>query len=59
MKMDHSSFPWLTDPLNRHFEAGRKAVQYVYGVEPDLTRDGGSIPAAITFQVSRYAQFLS
>lgn len=29
---------------------GRHAVQRVYGVEPDLTREGGSIPVTLTLQ---------
>ncbi|KAK5642967.1 hypothetical protein RI129_009134 [Pyrocoelia pectoralis] len=35
---------WSEDPFHPHFIAGRKATKHVYGVEPDLTREGGSIP---------------
>lgn len=44
----------LTPPLSplscSDFQAGRRAVQRVYGVEPDLTREGGSIPITLTFE---------
>lgn len=30
--------------------AAAKAVETVYGVKPDLTREGGSIPVTLSFQ---------
>ena len=42
---------WMSDPNHPHFLAGRRATRLVYGVEPDLTREGGSIPITITLQV--------
>lgn len=30
--------------------AGARAVEKVFGVQPDLTREGGSIPVTLTFQ---------
>jgi Cys-Gly metallodipeptidase DUG1 len=33
-----------------HIVAAAKAVQDVFGVEPDLTREGCSIPITLTFQ---------
>lgn len=65
--------PWMADPKDPNFIAGRKAMKQgewktfigyclftnelwllllcaVYGVEPDLTREGGSIPVTLTFQ---------
>nr|CAD7396350.1 unnamed protein product [Timema poppensis] len=42
---------WVSDPNNPNYLAGRKATQLVYGVEPDLTREGGSIPVTLTLQM--------
>ncbi|KFD53855.1 hypothetical protein M514_05361, partial [Trichuris suis] len=62
----HSGRPWLSDFHNKNFVAGKKAMRtgsncrissfglplscLVYGCEPDLTREGGSIPVALTLQ---------
>jgi len=48
--MEHGGKPWLADYNTPNFVAGRKAMQKVFGVEPDLTREGGSIPVTLTFQ---------
>jgi nonspecific dipeptidase len=48
----HGGKPWVSDVNHPNYLAGRKATQLVYGVEPDLTREGGSIPVTLTFQVS-------
>ena len=48
----HSGRPWMADHKDPHDMAGRKAMQQVYGCDPDLTREGGSIPITLTFQVS-------
>lgn len=42
--------PWLADPKHPLFEAGKAAVKRVFNVEPDLIREGGTIPIARTFQ---------
>ncbi|XP_050718402.1 cytosolic non-specific dipeptidase-like isoform X2 [Eriocheir sinensis] len=42
--------PWQADTTHHDFEAGRRATQIVYGVEPDLTREGGSIFIIRTLQ---------
>ncbi|MGH0175064.1 UNVERIFIED_CONTAM: hypothetical protein FKN15_069506 [Acipenser sinensis] len=42
--------PWLADVSDPLYVAGRRAVQKVFGVEPDLIREGGTIPVARTFQ---------
>ena len=42
--------PWTSDPDHPNYLAGRRATQMVYGVEPDLTREGGSIPVTLTLQ---------
>ncbi|CDW57643.1 cytosolic non specific dipeptidase, partial [Trichuris trichiura] len=46
----HSGRPWLSDFHNKNFVAGKKAMKTVYGCEPDLTREGGSIPVALTLE---------
>uniref|UniRef100_A0A5S6QXM0 M20_dimer domain-containing protein n=1 Tax=Trichuris muris TaxID=70415 RepID=A0A5S6QXM0_TRIMR len=46
----HNGRPWLSDFNNKNFVAGREAVKRVYGCEPDLTREGGSIPITLVLQ---------
>lgn len=41
---------WLEDPHHPHYEAAKKAIKYVFGVEPDMIREGGSIPVTLTLQ---------
>lgn len=41
-----SSKPWLANPRCPLYKAGASALLKVYGVKPDLTREGGSIPIA-------------
>lgn len=48
--MFHGGKPWVSDPNNGNFTAGRRAVKTVFGVEPDLTREGGSIPVTLSFE---------
>lgn len=48
--MLHGGKPWVSDFNHPHYMAGRKAMKHVFGVEPDLTREGGSIPVTLTFQ---------
>lgn len=48
--MAHGGAPWTEDPTHPHYQAGVKATKYVYKVEPDLIREGGSIPVTLTFQ---------
>uniref|UniRef100_A0A1I7YS90 M20_dimer domain-containing protein n=1 Tax=Steinernema glaseri TaxID=37863 RepID=A0A1I7YS90_9BILA len=42
--------PWVAEHDHPNFEAGKRAIQKVFGVAPDLTREGGSIPVTLTFQ---------
>ena len=49
--MFHGGRCWVTDPHHPHYQAGARAIKSVFGVEPDLTREGGSIPVTLTFQV--------
>jgi len=46
----HGGKPWTADFNHPHYMAGRKATKQVYGVEPDMTREGGSIPVTLTLQ---------
>eukprot|EP01056_Protomagalhaensia_sp_Gyna25_P005340 Protomagalhaensia_sp_Gyna_25__5339@NODE_675_length_2861_cov_1823_365344_g526_i0_p1_GENE_NODE_675_length_2861_cov_1823_365344_g526_i0NODE_675_length_2861_cov_1823_365344_g526_i0_p1_ORF_typecomplete_len505_score88_50Peptidase_M20/PF01546_28/6_7e43M20_dimer/PF07687_14/1_4e20Peptidase_M28/PF04389_17/0_0059_NODE_675_length_2861_cov_1823_365344_g526_i013452661 len=39
---------WYTEPKNAVFEAGKKAIEKVWGVTPDFSREGGSIPITLT-----------
>ncbi|KAF7691392.1 hypothetical protein HF521_011689 [Silurus meridionalis] len=48
--MGHGAKAWVSDFNHPHYMAGRKAMKTVFGVEPDLTREGGSIPVTLTFQ---------
>jgi len=50
VSMGHGGRPWLSDFNHPHYVAGRNAVKSVYGVEPDLTREGGSIPVTLTLE---------
>ncbi|XP_037639534.1 cytosolic non-specific dipeptidase isoform X2 [Sebastes umbrosus] len=42
--------PWLADPQHALYEAGKLAVKRVFDTDPDLIREGGTIPIARTFQ---------
>ncbi|XP_041045982.1 cytosolic non-specific dipeptidase-like isoform X1 [Carcharodon carcharias] len=46
----HGTKAWLADCNHPHYRAGRNAMKTVFGVEPDMTREGGSIPVTLTFQ---------
>ncbi|KAL3234970.1 hypothetical protein RNJ44_02758 [Nakaseomyces bracarensis] len=46
----HDGAYWVSDPFNAQFQAAAKATKDVYGVEPDFTREGGSIPITLTFE---------
>ncbi|XP_035672405.1 cytosolic non-specific dipeptidase-like [Branchiostoma floridae] len=48
--MGHGGKPWVSDFNHPHYIAGRKATKTVWNCEPDLTREGGSIPVTLTFQ---------
>jgi len=42
--------PWMSDPFHPHYQAGVRATKRIYGVEPDMTREGGSIPVTLTIE---------
>jgi len=46
----HAGKSWLSDINHWNYEAAIKAVERIFGVKPDLTREGGSIPVTLTFQ---------
>ncbi|KAF5325533.1 hypothetical protein D9619_009870 [Psilocybe cf. subviscida] len=48
----HGGKPWVADHRHWNFEAAKAATRAVYGQEPDLTREGGSIPVTLTFAES-------
>jgi len=47
---EHGGKPWLSDYSDNNFTSGRKAMKRVFGKEPDLTREGGSIPVTLSLQ---------
>jgi len=46
----HGGATWLSDPNHPHYEAARRATKLVYHTEPDMTREGGSIPITLVLQ---------
>lgn len=50
ISMDHGGKAWTENPDHPNYVAARKATKHVYKVDPDLSREGGSIPVTLTFQ---------
>ncbi|ODV85460.1 hypothetical protein CANARDRAFT_28257 [[Candida] arabinofermentans NRRL YB-2248] len=50
VELIHDGAYWVSDPYNDSFEAAKKATKLVWNVDPDLTREGGSIPITLTFE---------
>ena len=50
IELQHAGNWWVASPKHWNFAAAGKAVERVYGVKPDLTREGGSIPVTLTFE---------
>lgn len=48
--LDKAGFPWYRDPNVPNFKAAAAATVRVHGVEPCLTREGGSIPITQVFE---------
>lgn len=46
----HSGKWWAASPNHWNFSAAAKAVERVWKVKPDFTREGGSIPITLTFE---------
>lgn len=49
VELMHGGEPWVTDPNHYSYRAADAATQAVYGVKPDYTREGGSIPVTLSF----------
>jgi len=45
----HGGKPWVADHRHWNYEAAKKATKAIYKQDPDLTREGGSIPVTLTF----------
>ncbi|KAI9684508.1 MAG: hypothetical protein M1829_002318 [Trizodia sp. TS-e1964] len=50
IELQHDGKWWVASPNHWNFTAAGKAVEHVWGVKPDLTREGGSIPVTLTFE---------
>lgn len=50
VELIHDGDYWVADPHNWSFRAAARATKAVWGVDPDLTREGGSIPITLSFQ---------
>ncbi|KAI9849886.1 MAG: hypothetical protein M1837_000100 [Sclerophora amabilis] len=50
VSLQHAGKWWVASPNHWNFTAAGKAVERVWGVKPDLTREGGSIPVTLTFE---------
>lgn len=48
--MGHGGRPWVSDYNHGNYQAAKKALMTVFGSEPDMTREGGSIPVTLTLQ---------
>ncbi|KAK5133501.1 hypothetical protein LTR08_007638 [Meristemomyces frigidus] len=48
--LQHSGKWWVASPKHWNFTAAAKAVESVWHTQPDLTREGGSIPVTLTFE---------
>ncbi|KAE8375321.1 Zn-dependent exopeptidase [Aspergillus bertholletiae] len=48
--LQHDGKWWVASPKHWNFNAASKAVNQVFGVEPDMTREGGSIPVTLSFE---------
>ncbi|KAI0452145.1 cytosolic non-specific dipeptidase [Xylaria acuta] len=46
----HTGKWWVASPNHWNFRAAGKATERVWGVKPDFTREGGSIPVTLTFE---------
>ncbi|KAI5958522.1 dug1 [Candida pseudojiufengensis] len=50
VELIHDGNYWVSDPFNESFQAAAKATEDVWGIVPDFTREGGSIPITLTFE---------
>jgi Cys-Gly metallodipeptidase DUG1 len=47
-QLAHGGDYWFADYNNDQYQAARRATVAVHGIEPDMTREGGSIPITCT-----------
>jgi acetylornithine deacetylase/succinyl-diaminopimelate desuccinylase-like protein len=52
LEMIHGAKAWLSSPNHPNYNAAAAAIEKVYGVKPDYTREGGSIPLTSTLEDS-------
>lgn len=50
MSSSHGAKSWVGDVNHWNFQCAKKAIEKVFKVSPDMTREGGSIPVTLTFQ---------
>ncbi|XP_068093178.1 beta-Ala-His dipeptidase isoform X2 [Hyperolius riggenbachi] len=50
VSMEIGAMPWVANINDPQYEAAKIAIRKVFGVEPDMIRDGSTIPLAKTFQ---------
>ncbi|KAI8928454.1 hypothetical protein BC831DRAFT_448725 [Entophlyctis helioformis] len=50
VECQHAGKWWVANINNWNYVAAAKAVEKIFGVVPDYTREGGSIPVTLTFQ---------
>lgn len=50
VELVHAGNWWVASPNHFNYTAASRAVEQVFGVKPDLTREGGSIPVTLTFE---------
>ncbi|ODV78700.1 CNDP dipeptidase [Suhomyces tanzawaensis NRRL Y-17324] len=50
VELIHDGNYWVSNPFNDSFTAASKATQDVWGIVPDFTREGGSIPITLSFE---------
>lgn len=58
VELIHDGDYWVSNPFNESFTAASKATEHVWGVKPDFTREGGSIPITLTFEKELGVQVL-
>ncbi|XP_074638703.1 cytosolic non-specific dipeptidase-like isoform X2 [Acropora palmata] len=48
--MGHGGRFWVSDYNHGNYQAAKAALRMVFGIDPDFTREGGSIPVTLTLQ---------
>lgn len=52
--LQHDGKWWVASPKHWNFSAASKAVQQVFGVEPDMTREGGRYASSFPYILSHF-----